>query len=441
LVKIKTQKERLMLIKTIFISILIFCSNFAAAKVDIQHWQSNNGARIYLIENNDLPIVDINVDFRAGSVKDTKQKNGLASLTNHMMVLGSGGVNEEDIANQFIDLGAQLNSSFDQDKSGFSLRTLTEKRSEAIDLLTLVLHEPNFDSNILEREKKRYIASINQSETMPGAIASKAFMKALYGKHPYALSDSGEIKTIKKITKKDLQSFYKNNYSSNDLSIVIVGDISRKEAENLGNKISLGFPENKTALKIPLVNNNKAQEIRISHPAKQAHLYYGAPIIKRGDPDFLPLYLGNYILGGGGFVSRLTQEIREDRGLAYSVYSYFMPFIEKGPFQIGVQTKKNQVDQAKKIIEKTVAEFIKDGPTSNELKRAKDFMIGGFPLKLDSNKSILEYVSMMAFYKYPLDYLDTFTKKIDKISAEEIKSAFQRRVDMNKFSTVIVGSE
>jgi zinc protease len=430
-----------MLTKTIFISLLILFSNFAAAKVEIQHWELNNGARMYLIENHDLPIVDINVDFRAGSVKDTNQKSGLASLTNHMMVLGSGGVNEEDLANQFIDLGAQLNSSFDQDKSGFSLRTLTEKRNEAIDLLTLVLHKPNFDKKILEREKKRYVASIGQSQTMPGSIASKAFMNALYRDHPYALPGSGEVETIKKISKKDLHNFYKNNYFSNELSIVIVGDISRKEAEDLGNKISLGFTKSKIELPIPLVKDVKGQEIRISHPAKQAHLYYGAPIIKRGDPDFLTLYLGNYILGGGGFVSRLTQVIREDRGLAYSVYSYFMPFIEKGPFQIGVQTKKNQVDQAKKLIEKTVAEFIKDGPTSDELKRAKDFMIGGFPLKLDSNKSILEYVSMMAFYKYPLDYLDTFTKKIDKISAEEIKSAFQRRVDMSKFSTVIVGGE
>ena len=430
-----------MLIKTIFISLLILCSNFAAAKVEIQHWELNNGARIYLIENHDLPIVDINVDFRAGSVKDTNQKSGLASLTNHMMVLGSGGINEEDLANQFIDLGAQLNSSFDQDKSGFSLRTLSEKRNEAINLLTLVLHKPNFDKKILEREKKRYVASIGQSQTMPGSIASKAFMNALYRDHPYALPGSGEVETIKKISKKDLHNFYKNNYFSNELSIVIVGDISRKEAEDLGNKISLGFTKSKIELPIPLVKDVKGQEIRISHPAKQAHLYYGAPIIKRGDPDFLTLYLGNYILGGGGFVSRLTQVIREDRGLAYSVYSYFMPFIEKGPFQIGVQTKKNQVDQAKKLIEKTVAEFIKDGPTSDELKRAKDFMIGGFPLKLDSNKSILEYVSMMAFYKYPLDYLDTFTKKIDKISAEEIKSAFQRRVDMSKFSTVIVGGE
>ena len=165
------------------------------------------------------------------------------------------------------------------------------------------------------------------------------------------------------------------------------------------------------------------------------------PIIKRGDPDFLTLYLGNYILGGGGFVSRLTQEIREDRGLAYSVYSYFMPFIEVGPFQIGIQTKKSQVKQAKELIQKTVSDFIKNGPTRSELRRAKDFMIGGFPLRLDSNKKILEYVSMMAFYGYPLDYLETFTDKIDKITAEEIKSAFQRRVDMSKFSTVIVGSE
>ena len=430
-----------MFIKIILISALLFLSNFSSAALNIQHWKTDNGASIYLIENNDLPIVDINVDFRAGSVRDSKQKSGLASLTNHIMVLGSGGINEEDLANKFIDIGAQLDSSFDQDKSGFSLRTLSEKRSEAIDLLTLVLHKPNFDNQIIKREKKRYIASIAQSAIMPESIASKAFMTALYGEHPYALPGSGEVESIKRIRKKDLQEFYKNNYLSNELSIVIVGDISRAEAEDLGYKISIGFPESKIVKSIPLVKFNKQQDIKISHPSKQAHLYYGAPIIKRGDPDFLTLYLGNYILGGGGFVSRLTQEIREDRGLAYSVYSYFMPYIEAGPFQIGIQTKKDQVGKAKKIIQKTVSDFIKNGPTQKELRRAKDFMIGGFPLRLDSNKSILQYVSMMAFYKYPLDYLETFTKKIDKITAKEIKSAFQRRVDMSKFSTVIVGSE
>ena len=430
-----------MFIKTIFISILFFFSSSTFAELNIQHWKTDNGARIYFIENHDLPIVDINVDFRAGSVRDTKQKNGLASLTNHLMVLGSGGINEEDLANKFIDLGAQLDSSFDQDKSGFSVRTLSEKRNEAIDLLALVLHKPNFDSDILEREKKRYVASINQQKTMPGSIASKAFMKALYDDHPYGLPSSGEVETINGIKKKDLHNFYKSHYLSNELSIVIVGDLSKKDAKNIGYKISQGFPENRKTLSIPRINFTNAKDIRISHPAKQAHLYYGAPIVKRGDPDFLALYLGNYILGGGGFVSRLTQEIREDRGLAYSVYSYFMPLIETGPFQIGIQTKKSQVKQAKELIQQTVKEFIKDGPTSQELRRAKDFMIGGFPLRLDSNKKILEYVSMMAFYKYPLDYLETFTTKIDKITAKEIKSAFQRRVDMSKFSSVIVGSE
>ena len=187
-----------MFIKVILISILLIFSNLTFAKLNIQFWKTDNGARVYFIENHDLPILDINVDFRAGSVKDTKQKNGLASLTNHMMVLGSGGINEEDLANKFIDLGAQLDSSFDQDKSGFSLRTLSDKKSEAVDLMRLVLHEPNFDSSILEREKKRYIASINQAKTMPSSIASKAFMKALYGKHPYGLPSSGEVESIKK---------------------------------------------------------------------------------------------------------------------------------------------------------------------------------------------------------------------------------------------------
>jgi zinc protease len=185
--------------KKIILSVtLILFSNFVFSQLNIQHWETAKNSNIYFIENHDLPIVDINIDFRAGSVKDSKQKSGLASLTNHMMILGSGEINEEELANQFTDLGAKLDSSFDQDRSGFSLRTLSEKKNKAIDLLMLVLHKPNFDIDIIEREKKRYIASIDQSNTMPSTIASKAFMTVLYGDHPYGLPISGEIKTIKK---------------------------------------------------------------------------------------------------------------------------------------------------------------------------------------------------------------------------------------------------
>ena len=170
-------------------------------------------------------------------------------------------------------------------------------------------------------------------------------------------------------------------------------------------------------------------------------MYYGGAVIKRGDPDFFPLYVGNYILGGGGFVSRLTGEVREKKGLVYSVYSYFMPMLELGPFQVGLQTKKDQIDEALTLVKETVKGFIQNGPTEKELEAAKSNMIGGFPLRLDSNKKIIQYISMMAFYNYPLDYLDTFANQVNDVTIEKIKLAFQKRVDMNKFSTVIVGVE
>ena len=164
------------------------------------------------------------------------------------------------------------------------------------------------------------------------------------------------------------------------------------------------------------------------------------PSMVRLDKDFYPLYVGNYIVGGGGFVSRLTGEVREKNGLVYSVYSYFMPLNQKGPFQIGLQTKKSQMNDALNLVNQVMKDFIVKGPTKEELKDAKMNLIGGFPLRLDSNKKIAEYISMMAIYNYPIDYLESFANNIDKVTIEDIKDAFQRRIDMSRFSTVIVGN-
>ena len=173
----------------------------------------------------------------------------------------------------------------------------------------------------------------------------------------------------------------------------------------------------------------------------QAHILLGAPGVKRGDADYFPLYVGNYILGGGGFVSRLTEEVREKRGLVYSVYSYFMPMAELGPFQIGLQTKKEQAAEAMKVVNETLAKFIKNGVTEKELKAAKDNIIGGFPMRIDSNGKILDYLSVIGFYKLPLTYLDDFNKQITKVTAKQIKDAFQRRVKPENFAVVTVGAQ
>ena len=422
-----------------FVLLILFFSSYAHAELRIQNWKTPNGSQVYFVENHSLPVVDVNVMFSAGSVRDSKQTNGVASMTNHLMFSGSAGMSEQKLMNSFADIGAQIGSNFNRDQSSFSLRTLSEEKSEAIELFKVVLQKPNFDNEILDREAKRYVANIAQAETMPEAIATKRFMKSIYGAHPYGLPSSGTIDSINRIKVADLEKFYKEYYVANQADIVIVGDVTKAEAESIAKDISSGLPVNNNIKAIPDVKQVKKQETRISHPAKQAHLYYGVPITKRNDPDFFPLYVGNHVLGGSGFGSRLTYEIREKKGLVYSVYSYFMPLTKKGPFEVALQTSKDQVDEDMGLIKTTIQSFIENGPSESELQASKDNITGGFALRFGSNQKIMNYVSMMAFYDYPLDYLKTYTDNVNAVTVDQIKTAFKKRVDLNEFSTVIVG--
>ena len=419
--------------------LILFFSSYAHAELSIQNWKTPNGSQVYFVENHSLPVVDVNVMFSAGSVRDSKQTNGVASMTNHLMFSGSAGMSEQKLMNSFADIGAQIGSNFNRDQSSFSLRTLSEEKSEAIELFKVVLQKPNFDKEILDREAKRYVANIAQAETMPEAIATKRFMKSIYGEHPYGFPSSGTIDSINRIKVVHLKKFYKEFYVANQADIVIVGDVTKAEAELIAKDISKGLPVNNNINAIPDVKKVEKQETRISHPAKQAHLYYGAPIMKRNDPDFFPLYVGNHVLGGSGFGSRLTYEIREKKGLVYSVYSYFMPLSKKGPFEVALQTSKGQVDEAMGLIKATIQGFIDNGPSESELQASKDNITGGFALRFGSNQKIMNYVSMMAFYNYPLDYLKTYTDNVNAVTVDQIKTAFKKRVDLNEFSTVIVG--
>ena len=227
-----------MFTKKILFIILIINFNFVYAGVKINHWITSEGSKVYFVKTDHLPILDITVSFKAGSARDNSSNNGVSSLTNHLMLMGSNGINEVDLANKFSDIGAQLGSGFDRDKSSFSLRTLKENQEKAIELFKLVLHKPNFNKAIMDREKKKYLASIRQGETEPATIGSKAFMKTLYGNHPYGLPMSGTVDTIQKITSSQLKEFYENFYLSNQAAIVIVGDTDIKTAKDISSKIS-----------------------------------------------------------------------------------------------------------------------------------------------------------------------------------------------------------
>lgn len=422
----------------------LFVSLPALAAVDIQHWQTSTGAEVYFVENHDLPIIDLSVNFAAGSARDDQATSGLASLTRYMMTLGAGGLTDAEISRRIADVGAILDGEVDQDRAHFDLRTLSSarEREQALAIYAKVLQHPDFPAAVLAREQARIVAALKDAATQPESIASKAFMAAVYGDHPYALDPNGEPETVSALKREDLVQFYRSHYGAKGAVIAMIGDMRRDEAERIAERLSSGLPQTAAPAPLPEVGYPQRAKLQhIPHPATQSHILLGYPGVKRGDRDYFALYVGNYILGGGGFVSRLTEEVREKRGLAYSVYSYFMPLQRLGPFQVGLQTKAEQGGEALEVVRDTLRKFLQQGPTEAELKAAKQNIIGGFPLRLDSNSKILQYLAVIGFYDLPLTYLDDFNREVEQVTTAQIKDAFQRRIDLDRLATIIVGGE
>lgn len=413
----------------------------AHAGVSIQHWISPSGARVFFVENHDLPILDINVDFAAGTAYDPPGKAGVASLTQAVIDLDVAGMDETEIANRLADLGALLSGGVDMDRASLSLRTLSaaDKREPAIDILRAVLGSPAFSGDVFEREKARMVAALKDAMTRPDAIASKHFWAAMYPGHAYGVY--AEPEKVADLKREDAVTFYRSHFAANRAIVSIVGDVTRPQAEALAQHLTSGLPDGQGVAPLASPRLPVAAEKRIAHPSAQAHILLGLPALKRGDPDFYALLVGNYSLGGGGFVSRLMKEVREKRGLAYSVYSYFVPLAVPGPFQIGLQTKKAQADEAQNLARKVLATFLDEGPTDTELQAAKQYLVGSFPLRLDSNRKILDNVAAIGFYGLPLDYLDRYPDNVEKVTVADIKAAFARHVRLENLMAVVVGGE
>ena len=432
-----------MSIKLFLVALLLGLPLSGEAALTIQNWQTREGARVLFVESHELPMLDISVDFPAGSARDPAGKAGLAHLTHGMLDQGAGGLTDTAIAHRLADVGAVLAGNFDRDRAGVTLRTLSSaaEKTAALDVLTRVLQQPDFPQAVIKREKQRLISAIREAEADPGTVADKAFYRALYGNHPYAHDAEGEPAAIAQLTRDELLAFYRAHYSAPNAVISLMGDISRAEAEAIAARLAAGLSRAAAVPALPRPAPATAAVTHIAFPSAQSHVLVGAVGMARNDPDYFPLYVGNYVLGGGGFDSRLMREVRDKRGYAYSAYSYFMPMGEAGPFQLGLQTRLEQTDEALKVAQATVRQFVAEGPTEAELVQAKSNLTGGFPLRIDSNKKILEYLSVIGFYNLPLDYLDTWVHKVNAVDVAAVKQAFTRRIDPDKLVTVIVGPE
>lgn len=431
----------ILLLSALFASVVFSEVTFAGPK--IQHWTTANGARVYYVQAPELPILDIRIAFDAASTRDNG-KPGLASLTNHLLSFGAGGLNSDQIAERFDSIGAQFGSGSARDMAWLSLRTLSKPslQKTAVDTFAKVLLAPEFPEKDFERERKRMLIGLEQQKQSPRAIAGKEFYRALYGDHPYASPPDGTEEGLNSITVSDMKKFYKRYYVAKNSTVAIVGDLNRKDAEQLAEQLVSKLPAGKPAAKLPEVKKlDVGRRIHIPYPSSQTHILIGQPGMSRGDADYFALYIGNHALGGGGLVSRLSEEIREKRGLSYSVYSYFTPMAEPGPFTMGMQTRNEQTEEGLTVLFDVLRAYIRDGMTVEELENSKKNITGGFALRIDSNKKIVGYLSMIGFYHLPLDYLDKFISRIESVKLEDIHKAFRTRINSERMITVTVGGE
>ncbi|VAX14289.1 FIG015287: Zinc protease [hydrothermal vent metagenome] len=432
-------------IRIFAITLVLLMLNQAAVSAEsaprIQTWKTNNGAKVLYVYAPQLPMVDVRMVFDAGSARDGKQA-GLASMTSTMLSKGAGDWDTDALAERFDSIGAEFSTSAMRDMASLSLRSLNDKKllDKAVLTLQTVLTRPRFDNKELARMRRQTLIALKAQLQSPGAIANKMFYRALYGQHPYASPSLGTKDSIKSISRADLQAFYRRYYVASNALIAIVGDVDLGQAKQLANKLLGKLPKGQPAPALaPVKPLKKAQVLKKTYPSTQTHILVGQPGLRRGDPDYFALYVGNHILGGSGFGSRIVKEIREKRGLAYSSYSYFIPMRGLGPFQMGLQTSNDQRDEALALLNKILRNFIKHGPTHEEMQQAIKNITGGFPLRIDSNKDIIGYIAMIGFYDLPLNYLETFNTHVEAVTVAKVQDAFRRRIHPDKLVTVMVG--
>ena len=430
----------------------LFVHTFALATIPVQHWTQASGAQVYLIESPAIAMLDVELDFDAGSRRDPPDQAGLAGMTAAMLEKGvrAGGdapaLDENALGEAWADLGAQFGASASADRMSFSLRTLTDTAllDQAVALAARQMAEPAYPDAVWQRERQRLQAALKESYTRPGAVIGRAYTQAVYGQHPYGYETTEA--SLGRISVADLRAAHERGVVACRARISLVGAVTRAQADAIAARLLARLPQVPCANLPPLPTVPdveplaQAQEKTIPFDSAQAHVLIGQPGFKRADPDYFPLTVGNYILGGGGFVSRLTTEVREKRGLTYGVSSSFSPGLHAGSFTVGLQTRPDQTAQAVALSRQVVKDFVASGPTEAELKAAKDNLIGGFALRIDSNRKLLGNLAGIAWNNLPLDYLDTWTQQVQKVSVADIKAAFARKLQPEKMVTVILGA-
>ena len=407
----------------------------------IQQVTSPKGIKAWLVEDHSIPMMALQFAFEGGSSQDPKGKEGLANFLTAMLDEGAGDIKSKKFQALLDEMAIQMEFSASRDAFDGNFKTLTRNRDKALDLMYLALNKPRFDKKAMQRMRAQLLTGLKFDAKSPNKIATRAWFEAAYGDHPYGRPTKGTEESLKSITAGDLEAYRHRIFARNTLKIGVVGDITAKELAVALDRLFGDLPQKAELVPVPEITQLKGPVRKVIHMDNpQSVAQFGHQGIKREDKDFIPAYVLNYILGGGGFASRLMEQVREKRGLAYSVYSYLYPLDHGAMFLGGVATKNDKLEESLEVITSELKRMAEKGPTKEELENARRYLTGSYPLRFDTSSKIASQLLWIQMDNLGIDYIDTRNRKIQAVTLEQIKSVAKRLLHPERLIITIVGN-
>lgn len=423
----------------IALSIFILSFGYANA-MEVKQIKTPAGIEAWLVEDHSVPLVSMRFGFEGGSAQDPEGKEGLANFLTAMLDEGAGDLTSQKFQERLEDLAVRM--SFSETKDGFygNFRTLTKNLQPAAELLRLALNEPRFDGDAVERMRKQLLASLAFSARNPERVAAKTWYKIAFEGHLYGRPSDGTVDSVNAITAKDLAAYRARVFARDNLKVAVVGDITEAQLVKLLDEVFGGLAEKANLSDIPTVapvKGGKREVVEMNVP--QSVAVFGLGAMARKDPDFIPAFVLNHVIGGGGFASRLMEEVREKRGLAYSVYSYILPYRHTSVYSGSVATRNDAIDQSLDVIRSELKSIAENGPTQEEFDNAKSYLVGSYALRFDTGGKIASQLLGLMEEDFGPDYITNRNKMISDVSMDDVKRVAKRLLELDNLIVTIVG--
>lgn len=423
----------------LFVS-LLFGAVLPASAMQIQKVVSKKGIEAWLVEDHSRPILSLQFAFKGGSTQDPDGKSGVATFVSGMLDEGAGDLDSSGFQKRLEELAAKMSFSANYDNFSGSFQTLTQNREDAIKLLRASLNDPHFDADDANRIREQLLANLRLEEKDPDKVSSIEWYKLAFGAHPYGRSSNGTVESIESITPDDLKAYRKRIFARDNLKVAVVGDIDAKQLGDLLDTVFGDLPEKGDLKQVPEVTlANVSKQRVVAMPNPQSVVQFGFQGLKRKDPDFIPAFILNYVVGGGGFSSKLMQEVREKRGLAYGVYTYLYPLDHAGIFAGGVATENKSVAQSLDLIRAELERVSKEGLTETELQQAKDYLIGSYALRFDTSGKIAAQLLAIQLDGLGADYIERRNGEIEAVTVADVKRVAKRLLEPKNLIVTVVG--